>query len=426
MDIHFCDLCGVRVTDVDLRGGHGIRKQYDVICATCLELGHGKEWLASHQRGKSVAVAAVSAAQPAAAALAATASNKQAPVITQARDRVQTFEDGDESPAVAPQVLSAELDDGTATSELNNADVAAAAAEIAAEAAPKQPANHHNQFAAAASSFSALAASSKKVDAAADVDEGADRGEGLADESTASPIIADDENDEKHGKAGESNGESPFGFTDDAKSDPAQKDETLPVDREPLLTDKAASDKASSDKKKSSAGSASFKKSSPGNKSSTSNNKSANTKAAGRSGKGPAKKVNKNKNILMMSALSIGILSMILLITVKAMKKPHKEQERIEVDLSDNVKTAIKDAKFNVTQAINKGGLKELEAARSQIQAIVPEISKFEKAATSQNPPWTQEEMGQYLQNIGWTDVNSLIITVNQKIARLKAPGGGN
>ncbi len=421
MDIHFCDLCGVRVTDVDLRGGHGIRKHYDVICATCLELGHGKEWLASHQRGKSVAVAAVSAAQPAAAALAVTASNKQAPVITQARDRVQTFEDGDESPAVAPQVLSAEPEDGTATSELNNADVAAAAAEIAAEAAPKQQANHHNQFAAAASSFSALAASSKKRDAAADVDEGADRGEGLADESTASPIIADDENDEKYGKAGESDGESPFGFKDDAKSDPAQKDETLPVDRDPLINDKAASDK-----KKSSAGSASFKKSSPGNKSSTSNNKSASNKAAGRSGKAPAKKVNKNKNILMLSALSIGILSMILLITVKAMKKPHKEQERIEVDLSDNVKTAIKDAKFNVTQAINKGGLKELEAARSQIQAIVPEISKFEKAATSQNPPWTQEEMGQYLQNIGWTDVNSLIITVNQKIARLRAPGGGN
>jgi len=412
MDIHFCDLCGVRVTDVDLRGGHGIRKQYDVICATCLELGHGKEWLASHQRGLSHqrSKAATAASQPAAAALAATASNKQAPIITQARDRVQTFEDGDDSPVVAPQVLSAEEpEDGIATSELDNAAVAAEASKLEAS---KQQAN--NPFAAAASSFSALAASSKKVDAAADVEEGVDRGEGLGDESTAAPILAEKDAEES---TADSSSESPFGFTDDAKDAPAQKDETLPDDRGPLVSEKPA--------KKSSAGSASFKKSGSNNKSSSAN---ANGKASKvvRSGKMPAKKVNKNKNILMMSALSLGILSMILLITVQALKKPKKEQERIEVDLSQNVKTAIKDAKFKATQAINAGGLSELEAARSQIQAIVPEITIFEKAATSQTPPWTQEQMGDYLQGIGWTDVNSLIININQKIARLRAPGGGN
>ena len=405
MDIHFCDLCGVRVTDVDLRGGHGIRKQYDVICATCLELGHGKEWLASHQRGLSHqrSKAATAASQPAAAALAATASNKQAPIITQARDRVQTFEDGDDSPVVAPQVLSAEEpEDGTATSELENDAVAAEAR--------KQQAN--NPFAAAASSFSALAASSKKVDAAADVEEGVDRGEGLGDESTAAPILAEKDTEES---TADSTGESPFGFKDDAKDAPAQKDETLPDDREPLVSDKPA--------KKSSAGSGSVKKSGSNNKSSSANGKASKVV---RSGKMPAKKVNKNKNILMMSALSLGILSMILLITVQSLKKPKKEQERIEVDLSQNVKTAIKDAKFKATQAINSGGLSELEAARSQIQAIVPEIIIFEKVTTRQAPPWTQEQMGDYLQGIGWTDVNSLIITINQKIARLRAPGGGN
>lgn len=404
MDIHFCDLCGVRVTDVDLRGGHGIRKQYDVICATCLELGHGKEWLASHQRGKAV-VAAAAASQPAAAALAATASNKQAPIITQARDRVQTFEDGDDSPVVAPQVLAAEeSEDGTATSELENDAVAAEAG--------KQQAN--NQFAAAASSFSALAASSRKVDAAADVEEGSDRGEGLSDESTAAPILADQEAD-KESASDDGSGESPFGFKDDAKDAPAQKDETLPDDREPLVSEKPA--------KKSSSSSASIKKSGSSNKSSSANGKAG---KVARSGKMPAKKVNKNKNILMMSALSIGILSMILLITINALKKPRKEQERIEVDLSENVKSAIKSAKFNATKALNSGGLNELEAARTQIQAIMPEITIFEKAATSQNPPWTQEDMGQYLQNIGWNDLFSLVIPINQKIARLKAPGGGN
>ncbi len=47
LNIYFCDVCGVRVTDVDLRSGHGMRQYRDVICATCLEIGHGKEWLAS-------------------------------------------------------------------------------------------------------------------------------------------------------------------------------------------------------------------------------------------------------------------------------------------------------------------------------------------------------------------------------------------
>ncbi|HEX3135221.1 MAG TPA: hypothetical protein VHX44_16770, partial [Planctomycetota bacterium] len=153
MDIHFCDFCGVRVTDVDLRGGHGIRKQYDVICATCLELGHGKEWLASHQRGKS----AISASQPAAAALAATASNKQAPIVTIARNRMRTFENGDESPAVAPQVLSAEEpEDGIATSELSTAEIAAEAAKATAASVEA------NSFAAVASLFSALARTPKR------------------------------------------------------------------------------------------------------------------------------------------------------------------------------------------------------------------------------------------------------------------------
>ena len=407
MDIHFCDLCGVRVTDVDLRGGHGIRKQYNVICATCLELGHGKEWLASHQRGKAAAPAV--AQQPAVAALAATASNKPARVNTPARDRVQTFEDGDESPSVMPQVLSAdEPEDGTATSEL--------AIGHAAGEADKPQAN--NQFAAAASSFSALASSPKKANAAADVEEGSDRGEGLSDESTAAPILADQEQEVEEAPARNDAGESPFGFKDDNKTN--QKDETLPVDREPLVGNKAIADK------KKSSGSASFKKSSTGNagRQSSPNNKSSAKNA--RSGKMPPKKVNKNKNILMMSALSIGILTMILLITIQSLKTPKKEQQRIEVDLSENVKSAIKEAKFNATKALQSGGIKELEAARSQIQAIVPEISTFEKKATSQNPPWTDEQMGQYLDNIGWADLNSFIITINQKIARLRAPGGGN
>lgn len=403
MDIHFCDLCGVRVTDVDLRGGHGIRKQYDVICATCLELGHGKEWLASHQRGKS----ASSASQPAAAALAANTSNKQSPVITQARDRVQTFEDGDESPSVAPQVVPVdEPEDGTATSELMD------------ELTPAKPTPvPSNAFAAAASSFSALAQTPVKANAGADVDENVEQGEGLGDESTAAPIIADEGADKP---AGEST-DSPFGFDDQDKSSVAQKDETLPADREPLIAEKSA-DKTS-DKKQSSSQSAAFKKSSPGNKSSTANGKAGKSKS---NNKLPAKKVNKNKNILMLSALSIGILTMIMLIVVKSLKKPKKEQETIHFDMSQDLKDAIKAAKLSATLAYKSKNVEEMKAAKAQIQAIQGKISNFEKEAKAANKAaWDDDAFGRYLEGVDWPDTQLLIRNLNDEIVKQNNGGTG-
>jgi hypothetical protein len=405
MDIHFCDLCGVRVTDVDLRGGHGIRKQYDVICATCLELGHGKEWLASHQRGKS----ASSASQPVAAALAANSSSKQSPVITQARDRVQTFEDGDESPSVAPQVLSAdEPEDGTAASELMD------------ELTPAKPTPvPSNAFAAAASSFSALAQSPAKANAGADVDENVEQGEGLSDESAAAPVLADDGNDtdKAAGEAAEG-GDSPFGFENKDKPSVAQKDETLPVDREPILAEK------SGDKKKSSSSeSAAFKKSSAGTKSSSANGKGGKSKS---SNKIPVKKVNKNKNILMMSALSIGILTMILLITVKSLKKPKKEQETIHFDMSQDLKDAIKAAKLSATLAYKSKNVEEMKAAKAQIQAIQPKIYNFEKEAKATNKAaWDEDAFGRYLEGVDWPDTQLLIRNLNDEIVKQTNGGTG-
>lgn len=410
MDIHFCDLCGVRVTDVDLRGGHGIRKQYDVICATCLELGHGKEWLASHQRGKS----ASSASQPAAAVLAANSSSKQSPVITQARDRVQTFEDGDESPSVAPQVLSAdEPEDGTATSELMD------------ELTPAKPTPvPSNAFAAAASSFSALAQPSAKANAGADVDESVEQGEGLSDESTAAPVLADVGDDADKSAAGDQveGGDSPFGFADKDKPSVAQKDETLPADREPLVAEKPA-DKGVDKKKSSSSQSAAFKKSSAGTKSSTANGKVGKSKS---NNKLPAKKVNKNKNILMMSALSIGILTMILLITVKSLKKPKKEQETIHFDMSQDLKDAIKAAKLAATLAYKSKNVAEMKAAKAQIQAIQPKIYNFEKEAKASNKAaWDEDAFGRYLEGVDWPDTQLLIRNLNDEIVKQTNGGTG-
>src|SRR5271169_6040311 len=106
MDIYFCDLCGVRVTDIDLKGGHGLRSGHDVICATCLELGHGKEWLAKRQpQLKPVPGAGAPRAGKAAPAAAPAAESRHAgaALLDRARDRARTAEE-DQTPAVGVQV----------------------------------------------------------------------------------------------------------------------------------------------------------------------------------------------------------------------------------------------------------------------------------------------------------------------------------
>jgi len=114
MDIYFCDLCGVRVTDIDLKGGHGLRSSHDVICANCLELGHGKDWLARRQAqlkptpaSASIAASGSAASAPAKAARGGESRPAAAALLDRARDRARTAEE-DNTPAIAMQVLTAD------------------------------------------------------------------------------------------------------------------------------------------------------------------------------------------------------------------------------------------------------------------------------------------------------------------------------
>ncbi len=414
MDIHFCDLCGVRVTDVDLRGGHGIRKHYDVICATCLELGHGKEWLARHQRSKSATAASqpvhapaqVVAGTNAGTTAGATAGTTPDPaIIARARDRVETFEEEMPSPGVVPRVIAA--DDTPAhvdLGELNTDDHA-----MATDSKPQG-----NQFAAAASSFSALAQPGRVSTTIADVEDDAQQGEGLKDESTAAPILADDQL-EHHGFS-----DSPFDFTDDAKKErAAQKDETLPVDGAPRAAAKPAAEKPAAKKSSSAVGSAAIKNAAVGKKSSQANSKSANARSS--SAKGPARKVNKNKNILMMSALSIGILSMILLITIKVIQGSRKppQQQTIVFDMSQDLRDAIKDAKLAARTAYESRNVEKMNAAKIKIQEIRPKIYDFEKETKEKNTiKWNDDDYERYLEVVDWPNTNLLHKTLSDEILK--------
>src|SRR3954469_21808786 len=94
MDIFFCDLCGARVSDADLRAGHGTRRRWDVICGACLEQGHGQEWLSQRAGMKPAVAAAVAAAAPGGPPPSAAAAVLDAP-----RDRARTIEEDEEPPS---------------------------------------------------------------------------------------------------------------------------------------------------------------------------------------------------------------------------------------------------------------------------------------------------------------------------------------
>lgn len=91
LNVYFCDVCGVRVTDVDLRSGHGMLRGHAVICATCLEMGHGKEWLAA-RGGEAAQVGAALNLKPRERGVQGGRTGN-AQLLDYARDRAATVED---------------------------------------------------------------------------------------------------------------------------------------------------------------------------------------------------------------------------------------------------------------------------------------------------------------------------------------------
>jgi hypothetical protein len=105
MNVYFCDVCGVRVTDVDLHSGHGIRRRHDVICAACLDLGHGKEWINGTGAGTANGGASAVAAAPSRPAVKS-APAPVVPAIARARDDLATIDEEPPERTPSPPALA--------------------------------------------------------------------------------------------------------------------------------------------------------------------------------------------------------------------------------------------------------------------------------------------------------------------------------
>lgn len=368
MNVYFCDVCGVRVTDVDLHSGHGMRRRNDVICAACLELGHGREWAASHAQKPQMALAG--AGNGATANGSAGALLPPPPPLDVARDRARTF-DEDEPPApVTPVVLPA-----------------ASAAPRTSPEAPLEVDDTaqvpvvHQELSAAAAGFAAL--TPPQVES---------RG-------------ADDDVDEMPAsKLDESGGVQVLPGTDVADADDEEED----GDEDAEKTETAVSNRVDEADRP-----AKDSRNTPGARSKTSSSRVSKTAKSARS------KAKKNPNqgqlILLSAAGLIAILVLGSVAIMKVSKGKHTGGDKIENNYSVQLRDAVTSAKKQAQDAIRANELGKLESAHAAIMNVRPIVNKYEELAKRKG--YDDEAIGSAVTAFGYNDLLSMDRDIRDKIA---------
>jgi|GEM_PF-4737071 hypothetical protein len=418
MDIYFCDLCGVRVTDIDLKGGHGLRSSHDVICANCLELGHGKDWLARRQAqlkptpaSASIAASGSAASAPAKAARGGESRPAAAALLDRARDRARTAEE-DNTPAIAMQVLTADHNGEEALAHAGHSELEG---DSGPHAQVKPDESSSTSLSAAASSFSALSAPSQPASAphhhSDDLDDKIKVPASIErDDTERSPILPDDQGTD-----------SPFSYaqnpdetakdddeqpseqvaSDDADRRVSAKDETLPSERPPVRADSKST----------------ISPTTPTKRSSTKTPKAKTGKLSGRT---RAKKTS-NRSVILISCITLPLLLVMIYLQFIRTPASHGPRKVVTINISDVVKKSISDAHLEATLALHASPMKaeQLAAAKDKIQAVTTDINNYvheaEKAGMS------EEDIERALEAAHWQDVFSLIKNLNDERMKLQS-----
>jgi hypothetical protein len=351
MDIYFCDLCGVRVTDADLRAGHGINTNGDVICGTCLEMGHGKEWLSQRTAGKAV--------------LTATGANEPSHIDV-ARDRARTFEDDDVAPMPDQIVAPMAVGDDVEASEIDHV----VTAKVANSPADPNSVN----LASAASLFSALGkqpSSTLGVEGEEDdlteenVPQDPDLYQVGGSSTPFSPAVKRD------GKiaTGETRAAAPAVPSRDNRSKTAGRRQSTPSG----VTRPSSSRLGA--------------KSAKGSKSSSSISRGRSKAVRGKAN---------NVNILVYSIISITVLTIIFAIVYSNMK-PGPAKQQSSRDPSAIVRGKIKEAKDTAISALSSNNEAQLIRAKQLIAELENEVDRFKAEAKAQDKPLSEEEIDRTL-----------------------------
>jgi len=453
MNVYFCDVCGVRVTDLDLHSGHGMRRRNDVICAACLELGHGKGWVANHAQKQQMAYAGAAGAVDTAAAApvpsgeadgdaeedagagddhdhpAELALLDQAaaappappeldledetarrsllgsvatppPALDMARDRLRTLDDDQPPSRVAavqlePQGEEPELPLPTALGEPTVDDTAKVAVL-------------HQELSTAAAGFAALNPPAQDHPVAAD-----DLDEDPAPAIDDSGVQVGLENPpEEGGNAEKAETASNMPITEvptaasRAKVAPSSnRTARARTNASPSSSRNAASSASSSSSSATSSRTSKVSKSSKSTKSS----KSRSARRA-KPGYSP---------LMVLSAISMGALLFFGSIGIyRVATEPKPVQLTIEVKLGEQLQDAIKDARSSVSSALDNPSIDVLEAAKAKIRAAQDLATQFSTEAqkgTNGAKVWTEDDVDRQMETWGFSDLNSLMKNINDK-----------
>lgn len=405
MDIFFCDECGARVSDLDLRGGKGMRQRNDVICSGCVEQGQAAGWLA--RNGQSAAAngnGAVNGAAPVAVA--------EKDVISAARDRASTmpddpFADEVQEPVAAPRPAAAapapksrRSDPDLVVPPSPKTPAPAPGHETDAIPARRPEAQPVDSFAAAAGGFSALASQSASV-ATAD-DDLADGGAGDATSATAMPAPA----------------ATPFDSADaDAPEESPGKavTEEVPVVRGDGKADAKPENKSSSGRLKTASGRVAAQK-----KGGTSTSKrSASTKVTRRVNSSPLG----SKKVLLLSLVSCTVMAIIFFaVVLPSINAPRsKGGPTIEMDEPmQNLQKSIDAARSACQNAQASNDLAVVDQAVASLRQMQESFTSFKRKADERG--WTEANYEQQLRVMGYYEVNGLFKMMNERRARLSMP----
>jgi hypothetical protein len=397
MNVYFCDVCGVRVTDLDLHSGHGMRRRNDVICAACLELGHGKGWVANHAQKQQMAFAGAGAAVGISEATNAVAEHEHeleapsakhptpVPAVEMARDRLRTLDD-DHPPQVVPPV---QLDAALADLELPPAPPALDEPVATDDTAKVQVL--HQELSTAAAGFAALTPPVITKHVEEPEDDLQEAHNARLDDSEAAGVLSDQA---------------------------ATPEQELEAEKAETASNSAVHEGTAvtvESKRK-----ASTSRSAPRGRSNTASSSSKVSKVSKSS---KSRSVKRGKPgippIMLLSAAGIALIVLIgAFVIVHANSGAKETPQTITTKINTDLLNLKKEALAAVADGMSTKDMGKLEEAKAKIRAVKEKAAEFETAAT--NAHWTEDQINDWMEKNELADLYSQTKTINDQEDILK------
>lgn len=386
MDIYFCDECGARVTDLDLRAGKGMRRRHATICAGCVDQGMAQAWL-SRTGGKASASASLQVGAAAPSALVASAVATADP-ISVARDRARTVPDDPfqvDEPAPLKPVERPSHD----TDRLPSAPAPAPApVKTAKTPAPQE----FDGLASAGGGFGALMSSSVPKPPPGLVDD--------PDEQAA-------EASEAPAAAGTAEPETPFDFVSPKDADNPGKAETAEVQ---------AVSKDDEPKGKTPSG----RQQAQGKRNATTTSK---RNAVKPSSTRRASKAMGSKKLMVMTLISCGVMALIFfgLVLPNVGKSKPGQPEQINEEPYNDFKKSVDVAKLACHKALTSDDIAVVRHADLTLKSMMDALEYFQSIADKRG--YKEENYEELLRQAGFYDVQSMRKGVKDRMFILEQRG---